>query len=97
MRDKKILFSSADGPESLEIYTSEDGAIVDWAGDIPALYVNATINGACVNLGPFHLSKIRKDFEKLLDPTIDHRDLPSVLDNCDDSMDDCGPRWGDND
>lgn len=62
IHDKKILFSIADGPESVEIYTSEDEAVVDFAACYPAMYLTATVNGASVKLGPFHLKSIRDYF-----------------------------------
>jgi hypothetical protein len=42
--DKKVLLSAGDGPDGIEIYTSEDRAAVDWAHDIPALYVDINLN-----------------------------------------------------
>lgn len=64
--DAKILFESADGPEGLHIYTSEDRAVVDWGTDIPGLYIEAAVNGAYVKLGPFHMKKIRQALEERL-------------------------------
>jgi hypothetical protein len=58
---KVVLLSAQDGPESIEIYTSEDQAVVDWSCDVPALYVHVTLNGAACYLGPFCL--IRKQVE----------------------------------
>ena len=63
--DKKILLSVADGPEGIEIYTSDHQGISDWSGDLPALYLNASVNGASVTMGPFNLKKIREYFEAI--------------------------------
>jgi hypothetical protein len=52
---KKILLSVTDGPEGIELYTSEDEAVVDWAGVVPALYLTVSTHDAYVKLGPFHL------------------------------------------
>jgi hypothetical protein len=69
--EKKILFKCCDGPEGLEIYTSEQQAITDWATDYPALYLIADIQGSHVRLGPFQISKIRKSLEKLVEGPVD--------------------------
>lgn len=71
MRDKTVLFSAREGPESLEIYTSEDQAIVDDGVDIPGLYIKATLMGAAFYLGPFCCSSIRKAAEAVLLPAED--------------------------
>lgn len=68
IHDKTILFSIADGPESIEIYTSEDEAVVDFAACYPALYITATVSGASVKLGPFHLERIRNYFQNSIAP-----------------------------
>jgi hypothetical protein len=52
---KKILLSVADGPEGIEIYTSEDEAVVDWSSAVPSLYLTANTIDAYVKLGPFQL------------------------------------------
>lgn len=31
--DKHVLLSVGDGPEGIEIFTSEDMAVIDWAHD----------------------------------------------------------------
>jgi hypothetical protein len=51
--DKQVILSAADGPEGIEIYTSEEEGVVDWSPTSPAMYLVATINGATVKLGPF--------------------------------------------
>lgn len=61
--DKRVLLSVADGPESIEIYTSEDEGAVDWGLDAPALYLTATLQGAYVKIGPFCLRAIREGVE----------------------------------
>mgnify|MGYP000968374340 CR=1 FL=1 len=55
--DKKVLLSVGDGPEHIELYTSEDESVVDWSYRPPhgALYLVACLNGASVRLGPFYL------------------------------------------
>ena len=65
--DKQILLSVADGPESIELYTSEDEAVVDWARDSPALYLTATVAGSYVKLGPFMLSSILEGVKQALE------------------------------
>jgi len=54
---KKVLLSVGDGPEGIEIYTSENRAITDWATNIPALYVSVSVNDAQAGFGPFTLSE----------------------------------------
>jgi len=66
MDDKRVLFSVGDGPESIEIYTSENRAVVDWAADYPALYIDVTLRDVQVHLGPFTLRSIREAVEKAL-------------------------------
>ncbi len=58
MYDKQVLLRVEDGPESIEIYTSEDEGIIDWASTLPGVYLTATVNGASVKLGPFHCTNI---------------------------------------
>lgn len=65
-RDKKQLLFVADGPESIELYTSEDLAIVDMCPDVPALYLVATLHDSAVRLGPFTLRSIREGVERAL-------------------------------
>lgn len=67
--DKKVLLSLSDGPEGIEIYTSEEAAIVEWSSDIPSLYISVTVDGAYVRLGPFHMKSIREGIERVLDHT----------------------------
>jgi hypothetical protein len=64
--DKQILFSVADGPESIEIYTSDHEGVVDWSSTFPAVYLSATLNGAYVKLGPFQLSAIYNGIKEAL-------------------------------
>lgn len=56
---KLVLLELADGPEAIVIYTSEDQAVNDWAATIPALYIEAAVQGAHVLIGPFNLKSIR--------------------------------------
>lgn len=65
---KKILLNASDGPEGIEIYTSEDRAVVDWAAHSPALYVQVNINGAMTHMGPFALDSIRTQVEEAVNP-----------------------------
>jgi hypothetical protein len=51
--DRQVILSAADGPEGIEIYTSEEEGIVDWSPASPALYLVASVNGASIKLGPF--------------------------------------------
>lgn len=54
---KNVLLSVADGPEHIELYTSEDEAVVDWAKDFPALYISVSCGmNSCAKFGPFSLS-----------------------------------------
>ena len=56
--DKTVLLSVGDGPDGIEIFTSEDKAVVDWAHDIPALYINISCGmTSAAQFGPFSLSK----------------------------------------
>ncbi len=63
MKDKRVLFSAGDGPEHIEFYVSEDEGVVDWASDLPALYLTASVNGAYIKLGPFQMKSIRQALE----------------------------------
>jgi hypothetical protein len=60
MKDKTILLSVGDGPEGIEIYTSEDEGVIDWSSTFPAVYLTASLNGASVKLGPFTMGSIYK-------------------------------------
>lgn len=64
-QDKKTLLFVADGPESIEIYTSENEAVVDHSPLIPVVYLIASTHGAYVKLGPFCLESIRKGIEAI--------------------------------
>jgi hypothetical protein len=66
--DKRILFSAADGPEGLEIYTSEEEGIVDWTGALPGLYVVVVLQDVSAKFGPFQLPTIREALEAALAP-----------------------------
>lgn len=63
---KEILLEVGDGPEGITIYTSEEEAIVDWADHVPALYIQASLNGAYVKLGPFMLKSVRDEVVRKL-------------------------------
>lgn len=58
--DKRVLLQVGDGPEGIEIYTSEEEGVVDWAEHLPGLYVVVTLDGAYVKLGPFHLRSLQE-------------------------------------
>ena len=62
----KILLLAADGPESIEIYTSEVEGIIDWSPSFPALYVKITLQGVSAKFGPFTLSTIYNEIIKAL-------------------------------
>jgi len=71
MKDKKVLLSVCDGPEGIEIYTSDDEGVVDWSSSFPAVYITATLQGASVKLGPFTLPEIYRQLrEQLADTAI---------------------------
>lgn len=65
--DKRVLFSACDGPESIEIYTSENEGVIDWSRSFPALYLSASTDGASVKLGPFQLPKVYEDVLRAAD------------------------------
>lgn len=65
--DKRILLSVADGPEGIEIYTSDDEGVVDWSPAFPAVYITASLNGAMVKLGPFTLKAIYEQLRERLE------------------------------
>lgn len=56
--DKKILLSVADGPEGIEIYTSEEEGMVDWSPAFPAVYIVVNTHDAMFKAGPFSLPAI---------------------------------------
>lgn len=56
--DRVVLLDASDGPEGITIYTSDEEGVVDWSQAFPAVYVEATMMGAMVKLGPFSLSSI---------------------------------------
>lgn len=55
--DKHILLEVGDGPEGIQIYTSDDEGI-DWACTYPPVYIVTSLWGAQVKLGPFTLPGI---------------------------------------
>lgn len=57
VEDKQVRLVIGDGPEGVEIFTSEERAIVDWAKDIPARYIKVSMMDASAQFGPFTLSK----------------------------------------
>lgn len=63
-KDKNVLLSVADGPEHIEIYTSEEEGVVDWASSFPAVYLTATVQGVSIKLGPFELPEIYKQLKE---------------------------------
>jgi hypothetical protein len=64
--DKQVLLSIGDGPEGFEFYTSEEEAVVNWADDIPALYLTVSLDGVQAKFGPFKLKSIREKMEFIL-------------------------------
>lgn len=64
--DKKRLLYVADGPECIEIYTSEDQGVCDMAQTFPALYLRVSMNEAAAQFGPFTLRSIHEGVEKAL-------------------------------
>jgi len=58
--DKKILLSVGDGPEHIEIYTSEEEGVVNFSPALPGLYLTASCQDAYIKLGPFQLETIRE-------------------------------------
>lgn len=63
--DHRVLLWAGDGPESIEVYTSESEGVTDWAPNLPALYICVTLQGAQVKLGPFTMKSIREQFEEI--------------------------------
>jgi hypothetical protein len=67
--------SVGDGPEGIEIYTSEERGVVDWSSTFPAVYVHVAMNGVAVNLGPFRLPAIYDQLaERLGAPKVERPD-----------------------
>jgi hypothetical protein len=60
---KKVLMSVSDGPEGIELYTSEERAVVDWSSEVPALYADVALQGAHFHVGPFQLITKRVEEE----------------------------------
>jgi hypothetical protein len=56
--DRQILLSVGEGPEGIQIFTSDDRGVVDWSSTFPAMYLYASVNGASVLLGPFQMKTI---------------------------------------
>jgi len=57
--DQQVLLDVEDGPEGIKIYLSMDRGVVDWSSSLPAMYIEATLWGASVKLGPFHMNSVR--------------------------------------
>jgi hypothetical protein len=55
---KVPLLSVSDGPEHIEIYTSEEEGVVDWSNTFPAVYLTASTHDTYVKMGPFSLEAI---------------------------------------
>lgn len=62
--DRVYLLKAADGPESIEIYTSDHEGVSNWSQDSPAMFLSATTMDCLVHLGPFHLATVREQVEK---------------------------------
>ena len=66
VRPLEVLLEVGDGPEGIKIYTSEEEGVVDWANSFPALYIEVSVQGAYVKLGPFQcFETYRQLMEKL--------------------------------
>ena len=63
---ENVLLDIADGPEGIEIYTSEDEGIIDCSNTFPAVYIVVTMYGAMSKFGPFTLKSIYEKLEKAL-------------------------------
>lgn len=79
-RDKQILLSVADGPEGIEIYTSEDEGVCDWSQTFPAMYLTASVNDAYVKLGPFTLSSMAVGIKAIADAAQERDELQHLFD-----------------
>jgi hypothetical protein len=88
--DYQYLLHAADGPESISIFVSEHRGIVDWCSARKAVYLPASINGASIELGPFHLGSIYQQLQEQLKPNAatDHQEPPAAV-----SPDDPTPPW----
>lgn len=73
--DRHVLLQACDGPENICLYTSTDEGVVDWGNDLPALYLEVSLNGVYTKIGPFQCPSIREFFE-------------DVAEVCEDSLDD---------
>ena len=60
------LLDVHDGPEGIEIYTSEEEGVVDWSNTFPAVYIVVNTQDAMVKLGPFQCSEIYKQLKEQL-------------------------------
>jgi hypothetical protein len=56
--NKTYLLKACDGPEGIEIYTSEDEGVVDWSSTFPAVYLQVNTHDAMIKLGPFQMPAI---------------------------------------
>ena len=64
--DKQTLLFVGDGPEVIDIYTSDQRGVIDAAQTFPAVYVGIAIDGARCTMGPFTLAAIYQQLEKAL-------------------------------
>lgn len=62
--DKDILLNVCDGSEGIEIYTSDNEGTKDWSVCFPALYIEITMYGIMIKLGPFTFPKIYTELRK---------------------------------
>lgn len=67
-KQKTILLEASDGPEGIQIYTSEEEGVVDWSPAFPALYVVVNTQDAMVKVGPFQLKTVYEQLIKQLKP-----------------------------
>ena len=65
---REWLLHATDGPEGIEIYTSEDEGVIDWSATFPAVYVVVATHDSYVKLGPFQCKRVYKQLKEQLKP-----------------------------
>lgn len=53
--DKKVILSASDGPDHIEVYSSDAEGVVDFSPILPAVYLSASVQDCYVKMGPFQL------------------------------------------
>ena len=70
LANRKYLLRAQDGPESIEIYTSDSDGYYDQGyriGDIdPAIYISVTTQHGSFQAGPFEMSEIYSKLKEQL-------------------------------